>query len=502
MAKSRTRQRSRAKLDYSTQPVAGRARSIFLPLLAASFVLPIMAMLILAAFNVPLGESAKLIYRYSPIREERSFRALPALLVLVPLTVFVVRQTRRAIAWLGLFLVLAGTWMWFAPPASLAQHEFNFISPAQDGAFVFETIYVRDARSYLDSFDDRVRRSVLEAGGSRVISNPPGLTLLGHAIGTRQLDFSDPLQRLIRDRLQMGEEEIPIATTGIRLAMLLHVVWMLSGTVAYALARLFCSRAGAIAFAIVVAFNACTVHFTPGKDSAQLLLINAMLFAWFGGWKLNKPWMSLLAGAVFAIAMTFTLLTMWIALVAASTCGWRGRRHLLFTAIGAAFTVIAISLMFDWNMLATLWTLSRRFGEIQRELGFNRPLWFLIGLPIFVLFVSPAIWTFAAMRLRRHRRWEFGERLLIATLTIMLVTYVIGVQYELPRLWIAFWPTLVLGLMLTLPMSRANESPRAARLLATVAAMHVAFAIAHWTMLDAREAEHRLIQKTIFKLDR
>src|SRR5687767_9355882 len=142
MGKTRSK---RVRRDEIPLVRARPGRSIILPLLAATLVLPILAMLILAATNVPLGESAKLIYRYSPIREERAFRAVPALLVLVPLTIFIVGNARRPIGWLALFLALVGAWTWFAPPAFVSQHEFNFISPAQDGAFVLETLEVTDA---------------------------------------------------------------------------------------------------------------------------------------------------------------------------------------------------------------------------------------------------------------------------------------------------------------------------------------------------------------------
>jgi hypothetical protein len=295
---------------------------------------------------------------------------------------------------------------------------------------------------------------------------------------------------------------------GIRLSILLQLAWLASGVVAYVIARMFLARPGAALLAIIVTFNPATVHFTPGKDPGQLLLINLMLLTWLAGWKRDDAPMLIASGVTLVIATTFTLLAMWVAMIVFIACAWNARamkstvRRASFALLGVIVAVVLIYFTLDWNVPKTIWTLARRFGGIQRELAFNRALWLAIGLPIFLLFVSPAMWTLAAMRIRRmNRSIRFGERLLLTTLAIMLITYVIGVQYELPRLWIAFWPPLVIGLMLCWPVAHARDSTRAARLLATIAAVHVAFTIAHWTLLDAREAEHRLMQKTIFKLE-
>jgi hypothetical protein len=112
-------------------------KSVLLPLLAISFVVPMLVLLVLAALEVPLGERAMLFYRYSPWRPERAFRALPALLLLVPLAMLVVQRGSRIL--LAMFLIGAGVWTFVAPPLFIGQQLFNFISPAQDGAFVLET---------------------------------------------------------------------------------------------------------------------------------------------------------------------------------------------------------------------------------------------------------------------------------------------------------------------------------------------------------------------------
>lgn len=513
MGKSGSTQQRRAP-KRSHAPVARPARrSIVLIALAASFVIPMLALLTLAAADVPLGESAKLIYHYSPWRRERVLRALPALLILAPLALLAVRHVarrpRRTAALLGLFLFAASAWHLLAPPLFMSQHLFNFISPAQDGAFVVEATRITDARSYLRDFDERLSRTVMQANGARVISNPPGLTLLAYAIRAPDLDQSDPTQRYLHDVLNMRDADIPTGATGLRLAAILELAWVASAFVAYALARLYLPPAGAVLFAIIVTFNPATMHFGPGKDAAQLLLINLMLWAWLAGWKHNSALLSTAAGALLVIGSAFTLLSLWIALAMLIACLWqepfvpRVLRNVLPAVLGAAIALILSYVLFGWNMLATVWTLSRHFDRIQRELAFDRSLWFVIGLPIFLLFLSPAIWTLATLRLRKwqSRPFRFGERLLLLTVAIMLITYLIGVQYELPRLWIAFWPPLVLGLMLSCkPLTRVRHDGRAARALATIAAAQVAFTIAHWTLLDVREAEHRLEQNTIFML--
>ena len=123
----------------------------------------------------------------------------------------------------------------------------------------------------------------------------------------------------------------------------------------------------------------------------------------------------------------------------------------------------------------------------------NRPVWYAIGLPIFLLFVAPGTWALLGLNLRRIR-WGFGTRLTICTIVVMAIIYgPLGVTYELARLWVAFLPPLMLGLSIDLPLLRARgTSHRAAVALALLVGVHVTFTVLHWSLFDARESELRL----------
>jgi hypothetical protein len=174
-------------------------------------------------------------------------------------------------------------------------------------------------------------------------------------------------------------------------------------------------------------------------------------------------------------------------------------RTLLPAAAGAALPALVIYLTIGWNPLATLLAVQHRWTQVQPTIPVDHTLWLFIGLPIFLLFTSPAYWTVIALNARRlHRGDGFGRRLLLCTLAAMGATYLIGVPYELPRLWVAFLPPLALGAMIDLPMFHAEHSRRVWRPLAMIVAAQVCVTALHWTMLDVRESEHRLITQRLW----
>jgi hypothetical protein len=206
------------------------------------------------------------------------------------------------------------------------------------------------------------------------------------------------------------------------------------------------------------------------------------------------------------IGLTFGLIHFWIALTALAACLWhsareRRLRHILLecvipAAIGATILVVAARLILDWNIPATLWSISRRFGSLQSEaMHYHRPIWLLIGLPIFMLFLSPGFWTPAWLMPARKKSAtpssSFGRRLMICTVAAMAITYFFGVAYELPRLWVAFLPLLSLGPLVGWPLA-VIPSPRARRALAILAIAQILFTAIHFSMMDARETEWRI----------
>jgi hypothetical protein len=146
-----------------------------------------------------------------------------------------------------------------------------------------------------------------------------------------------------------------------------------------------------------------------------------------------------------------------------------------------------------WNIPLTLWVVARRWGEIQKTFAMSRGIWYLIGLPIFLLFLSPGFWMLLGLSVRRWRI-NFGIRLFLCTLAVMLITYfAVGMTYELPRLWVAFLPPLTLGLAIDFPLLRARgQHPHVARVLMLIVLTQMIYTTFHWTLFDVRETEYRL----------
>ena len=95
---------------------------------------------------------------------------------------------------------------------------------------------------------------------------------------------------------------------------------------------------------------------------------------------------------------------------------------------------------------------------------------------------------------------ELRERTVNPRRDVSFVFYfVVGVTYELPRLWVAFLPTLVLGLAIDSPLLRGRgRHPRVAWALVLIVLVQMSFTAFHWTLFDAREAEYRLVSKRFF----
>jgi len=505
------------------------------------------ALMILRNLGVTLGQGS-FFYRYSEVESVRLQRAFP-LVAAIAFALVALKSIGRpgqqkiagALA-ATLLLLLLGPWTWYAPPQPFVQHTFNMRSPSQDGAFFLETRGISSLRDYLRNFDHLIEKSPAQMGGTRVLSNPPGMTILTVAVEKFLPPQTNPpglLEQILLNR-DVPAEDLTISSTTIRLSIALTIIWMAAGVAAYALARLFLPAPGALLFALIACFNPCTVHFVPGKDPAQLLTINLMMLAWMMGLraiKQNRPahacpsraqsspstndisrakktaikdrWLNkgyvvaaISSGIFLTVGLTFGLIHFWIALALLLATCWeigflRTIRNLLFPAlIGAAIVIFTVYFTIGWNIPATLFAVARRFPAIQQTFALDRSAWFFIGLPLFLLFVSPGLATTVALTIRR-RCLGFGTKLALCTAAIMLATYLTVVTYELPRLWVAFLPPLTLGVMIDLPLMRATQG-KPLRALMLLAALQIAFTAVHWSQLDARESEYRLITQRFF----
>jgi hypothetical protein len=485
----------------------------------------LLTLLVLFLSDVPLGQGY-FILRYSPVAEWRLERTIPLVLVVESLACGAVwtlahRHFRSYVlaGWVLLIIASAGAaaWIWWGPPKPLNQMTFNGTSLSTDGAFVVEAEKGFPLRQYLRDFPQTLKKTPAQMGGTRVLSNPPLVTVLAYAacrhnlsrvVTVEEAKFGW-IERMLVDQAEVRPEDAVGVADGLRFSIALLVVWVFAAWAAYALGRLFLSPAGAAVFATLVMFNPSTVHYTPGKDPGQLLTINLMLWAWFSAWQNRSIARAGLGGAVLVIGSTAGLVHIWVALIAVVAVLWQswGDRvalmALLRNAIGAAaggmlFCAVAYAVI-GWNIPLTLVSVSRRWTELQRTFNMNRGVWYAIGLPIFLLFVSPGVWTLLGLSLRRWRM-NFGTRLALCTVAVMLLIYgPLGVTYELPRLWIAFLPTLTLGVAIASPLLRGHGChQRAAMALVLIVGVQLVFTALHWTLLDAREAEYRLISNRLY----
>lgn len=487
-------------------------------LLGAAFILPFAILLACAALEVPMGQGY-FWFRYSPVRAERTLRALPAValggIAAGAVWTLAARRPRRDRLAAGTVLaaaaVGAGAWVWWAPPVPMNQQWFNITSLSTDGAFYHESSGIGSLPLYLRRFDqDRLTRVTEQMGGTRILSNPPGATVLAYLAS--RVNAPDPLepgafQRYLRAAHELSPEDSALISGGLRVAILFAALWVLAGAAGYGLGRVFLSPAGAAVFAIMATFNPCAVHFAPGKDPAQLLSVNLMLWAWFASWKRRSAPLAAVAGAALLVGLTLSLSHAWVALAALAATLWHDRarlgtvalRGVLPAAAGAAAVVLLVYLAIGWNITATLLAVARKWTALQPTFQMNRAVWYLIGLPIFLLFLSPGFYALLGLSAAR-RRLNLGTRLVICTAGAMAFIYlVIGLTYELPRLWVVFLPPLALGLAMDAPLLRGRgPHRRAAVALATLVVAQVAFTAFHWTIFDAREAEYRLISKRLY----
>jgi hypothetical protein len=390
----------------STRPLRESSRKQSRPtkrlalLLGISFVIPFLVLFTLIALDVRLGEGY-FAYRYSPIRGVRTPRAFVAIVIglLTCGAIWMFVRNRRS-AGLGLFaltVALWGWWVWWAPPYPWTQHMFSFTSPSSDGAFVVEShLKVQSLPVYLRSFPERLKTSIDDMHGTRVLSNPPGMTILADIIA-KQMPGREALERRLVERGDADADGVRPIAAALRVAMALCAIWAAAGVFAYTLGRLFLSPAGAVVFAVAAIFNPCAVDFAPGKDPAQLVTVTAMMWAWFAAMKKGNHLLAALAGAILVIGSTFSLVHIWVALATFAATRWHDRRDIvkntIAAGVGAAFVIIATYLAIGWNIPGTLLAVSRRWGEIQHTFTMNRTIWYLIGLPIFLLFLSPAVFA-------------------------------------------------------------------------------------------------------------
>jgi hypothetical protein len=519
-----------------------RARLV---LIVAALV-PLAVTVLLRRNHVPLGCPSRFVYLYSPVAAYR-LAAVPMAILLacvLALGTWLVSRRRWGLALVAIGGVALVVWAYVAPPHYRNQHIFNAESPSQDGAFVREALHVTSVRAYLHDFPQRATAPSAAMRGTRVISNPPGATLV--AIGVEQLVRRFPVLRawalgpLVRE-LPPTESARALQDSqavGLVFFWVLTALWAIAAAVLYGVGRWFLPPATAVAYALGCVFTPATLLLTPGKDPAQLLTIAVPLYLWLWAVRRDRVVPAVLVGLALPVVCLASLVHVWLAAsVLAAT--WLSaeqrarclRRLILPAGAAAVLGTLGLYLLGDINFIATARAVARAQAEVTRGPAAMPLAWQLLGIPLFLLFGGPAWWATTAWTIlprlglgdgkkrgqaRRERSAckpdvggaepvpvfspardaRFGRYLVIATVAVMLAT--IGfTNLETPRLWIPFTPLLLLGTLLQLTALRRPER-RTALLLALLVAIQVTAAALQWSLMDMREAETRLVEQRFF----
>ncbi|HRS28962.1 MAG TPA: hypothetical protein P5255_11925 [Phycisphaerae bacterium] len=493
-------------------------------LLASAVLMPLVILLALRAFNVPLGCPGRFVYLYSP-PPVAGWRAamVPFAAVIgagLGLAIWLMSADDRARRVLGFVLLAGGSlalgvWTYVAPPDHAVQHAFNMQSPSQDGAFLLEAFKFEHARDYLRAFPERAGTPAELMRGTRIISNPPGMTMLAY-LCRRLNEAAPPLANYLQRQFQVNDVDDPrpfleTASAGLLFTWVLTGVWLLAGVFLYRLGRLFFDPPVAGALCVCLLFSPTTLLFTPGKDTAQLLTAAVALWLWFLAWHRKSAWLAAAAGAAFTLSSVVSLVHVWlaaIALAAVFVCRpWQWRSlagHLVAPALAGAVAAGALAyISCGLNIPATLVAVARSQAAVTRGADAMPWLWQSLGVPLFLLLAGPAFWT-ACLSMRRigaevtprgsdHR---MGLGMLLSTLLVLIAT--VGfTNIETPRLWIPFSIPLLLGIALLSDAVRRPER-RARVFLALLVAVQIAGSALIWALLDCREAEHRLLEGRLF----
>lgn len=537
--------------------------------------IPLSVLFGLFVLGVPLGQPDYLIYRYSPLAWWRLLGCLPAW----ALTTAVVWATWRVAmrrwsngqgdaaapsgreadesrhagargadsaarcrvgvyGWLlgGCGLLLA-VWTFVAPPQFISQHIFNLQSPAQDGAFVWEAMQVDSVRSYLATgFLERLELEPEQMRGTRVLSNPPGTTLL--ALGARRLLHASPALDAavvaVMDWFESAHADWPEDfRISLVLGAWLTALWALAVIPAYAMARLWLPIAPALAIAVACVWNPSTLNFTPGKDPAQMLFVMLLLWTGLRAYLRQRAGWAFSCGALFALSLMVGLIHVWIALILLAGTGWhavavRGNlrawlaRIVVPAALGVLATWLSIRVAWDHDVLYTAWRVAKRYPQLQKYLIHGA--YTLVGFPVFLLFAGPTLWALATcIRPNRDATDELerlGAYLSRAAAACMIYCYFFANNNEVARLWMPFIAVLTTAMSMrrraalgadvsgsAAPSASARGSPPkgvwqdavTARVRSPVGlailllTLQVVCTTLHWSMMDAREAEWRML---------
>lgn len=491
----------------------------------------IVAIWLLFAAGAPLGVPGRFVYTYSPIIIRRLLE-MPTILIpasILATSVIAAAHHRVTIRRLGIVLGVAGmaalaVWTLVAPPDPWSQHAFNLQTPSQDGAFLIEAATIENVRDYLRAFPERARKPPAEMKGTRVVSNPPGTTLVAYAV--RAVLIALPalerqLETQLPDPTLSAPERQRLAWT-FSLAVVMTVLWAAALPLLYGAARVVLAPPAALTVAICATATPMTVLFTPGKDPAQLFTVAVFLWLWMTA---CRPWFRVrepdhpapargpnirsgvaaaLAGTALVVGLLLSLVHVWIAAIVALATFAHARRVGAWgrwlgvvglpCALGLILAMMGLQGLADGNLLEIAAATARAQSGVTRGPDAMPWRWQALGIPLFLLLCGPALWAGWLALLAGRTRGSlarFGATLSIVTALVLIAT--VGfTNVETPRLWIPFTPLLLLGASLQLPVMR-RRSRWHVSILTTLVAAQILVSAAQWAMLDVRGAEARLL---------
>lgn len=474
---------------------------------------PLLALLILFAIQIPLGQP-HFVLRYTAMLPNRMGRAAIGLAIGM-IGLGVLNQSlsgsdrlRRTAQYSAIFMFgILILWTFYAPPSYAAQHSFNLLSPSHDGAFVVEARSVESIREYVSgTFYERLNQTPNDMRGRRLLSNPPGLTVISVMLN-RLVEGSPGLRSMLvsgfgLDDLDDAHQQSAFASSML-LALLMTAIWGGSLAFAYPLCRLWLPPAASAAIACSAVFNPSSVNYTPGKDCMQLFTVLAILFFWMHAYVRKRRLGAALAGIAATLSLLVGLIHVWIVVIVMVSTLWHAFRNrnanpwlrscLIPFAAGGLCMSLVLYVTLGWNVFLTTYRVGLRYNEIQLPIITEPFYWALVGLPLFLLFVGPGFWV-QAVAVRRDVRdgpAVLGGAVLASTILAMTYSYFFANNSETPRLWVPFIPLLQLGMSLRRSPFRRDD-PQSRKFCIKLLALQLVVTWAQWALMDVRESEWRL----------
>jgi hypothetical protein len=355
---------------------------------------------------------------------------------------------------------------------------FYFTGTVGPGAFVGQAMNMESPGDYLRRFPEIASAHWGQMGGTRVISNPPGATLLMYGC-RRLLEAFPSLQRLYAGDEAQEPPPTAEAPRNVRRVHLLRALAMFVPDVFFLLIALGMPPLWCLAHALLpkesAPFAAVTAALIPGlcvfsfeKDAVQLAMALWFWWALYRCFEAESGWAAFAAGLVLFVGLQFSLAFVVIAglgaAVALLALYRKGevsleRRQVrivrLAGSFGAGLVLPAIALWLavgyePWKAMLTAW---RGHQQYHRELGPSYSVWVWLNLVHLLLFMgapAAASWLGACWNQiktgLRERSIRALDPFLLGVTGVLLLLDLSGVNLsEVPRLWLFFMPALYLA---------------------------------------------------------